>query len=31
MKDAAGRLRDLDDIQHLRWISNERKEDESDR
>ncbi len=31
MKEAAGRPRDLDDIQHLRWILNERKEDESDR
>jgi hypothetical protein len=31
MKEAAGRPRDLDDIQHLRWILIERKDDESDR
>lgn len=31
MKEAAGRPRDLDDIQHPRWILNERKEDASDR
>jgi len=31
MKEAAGRPRDLDDIQHLRWILSERKEDEPDR
>jgi len=28
MKEAAARPRDLDDIQHLRWILNDRKEDE---
>ena len=28
MKEAAGRPRDLDDIQHLRWILNDRKQDE---
>ena len=31
MKEAAGRPRDLDDIEHLRWIVNERKQDEPDR
>jgi hypothetical protein len=31
MKEVAGRPRDLDDIQHLRWILIERKDDESDR
>ncbi|MGH9198379.1 MAG: nucleotidyl transferase AbiEii/AbiGii toxin family protein [Acidimicrobiia bacterium] len=28
MKELAGRPRDLDDIQHLRWILNDRKQDE---
>ncbi|MGQ0592590.1 MAG: hypothetical protein ACT4QB_08060 [Gammaproteobacteria bacterium] len=31
MKETAARPRDLDDIQHPRWILIERKEDESDR
>jgi len=31
MKEVAGRPRDLDDIQHLRWILIDRKDDESDR
>ena len=31
MKEAAGRPRDLDDIQHLRWILIDRKDDGSDR
>lgn len=30
MKEAAGRPRDLDDIQHLRWILSEQKPDESE-
>lgn len=28
MKELVGRPRDLDDIQHLRWILNDRKQDE---